>query len=98
MKRSDFLKSSLLAAGAITTGAGLNNAFALGNKQDNLSNKPFNMDYAPHQGMFAHHAGKNFLDQIQFMYDNGFRSIEDNGYLNRTVEEQEKVGNLLSKL
>jgi hydroxypyruvate isomerase len=47
---------------------------------------------------FANHAGKNFLDQIQYMYDQGFRSIEDNGYLGRPIEEQKKIGDLLAKL
>lgn len=60
--------------------------------------KTFNMDYAPHEGMFSNSAGKSFLDQIQFMYDQGFRSIEDNGYLDRPVDEQTKIGNLLAKL
>ncbi|RZL31197.1 MAG: xylose isomerase [Pedobacter sp.] len=98
MKRSEFIKNSLFTAGALTAGAGLTNTFAAENQQATLIDKPFNMDYAPHQGMFANHAGKVFLDQIQFMYDKGFRSIEDNGYLNRSIEEQEKIGNLLSKL
>ncbi len=43
-------------------------------------------------------AGSNVLDQIQFMYDQGFRSFEDNGLMNRDVAEQEKIGNLLAKL
>ncbi|WP_426325166.1 hydroxypyruvate isomerase family protein [Pedobacter sp. R-06] len=98
MKRSEFIRNSLLTAGALTTGAGLTNTFAAGKTNDTLSDKTFNLDYAPHQGMFENHAGKSFLDQIQFMYDKGFRSIEDNGYLNRSVEEQEKIGNLLAKL
>ncbi|RZK16438.1 MAG: sugar phosphate isomerase/epimerase [Pedobacter sp.] len=98
MKRSEFIRNSLLTAGAITTGSGFTNTFAAEKSDIKLINKPFNMDYAPHQGMFASHAGKSFLDQIQFMYDNGFRSIEDNGYLNRSVEEQEKIGKLLSQL
>ncbi|MFC1226288.1 hydroxypyruvate isomerase family protein [Pedobacter sp. BG31] len=98
MKRSEFIRNSLLTAGAITTGAGLTNTFAAEKTNDILSDKTFNLDYAPHQGMFQNHAGKSFLDQIQFMYDKGFRSIEDNGYLGRSVEEQEKIGNLLAKL
>lgn len=98
MKRSEFIRNSLLTAGAITTGAGLTNTFAAEKTNDTLSDKTFNLDYAPHQGMFQNHAGKSFLDQIQFMYDKGFRSIEDNGYLGRSVEEQEKIGNLLAKL
>ncbi|QDW25911.1 TIM barrel protein [Pedobacter sp. KBS0701] len=98
MKRSEFIRNSLLTAGAITTGAGLTNTFAAEKTNTMLSDKTFNLDYAPHQGMFQNHAGKSFLDQIQFMYDKGFRSIEDNGYLGRSVEEQEKIGNLLAKL
>ncbi len=98
MKRSEFIRNSLLTAGAITTGAGITNTFAAENRSTAFGDKTFNLDYAPHQGMFENHAGKSFLDQIQFMYDKGFRSIEDNGYLNRPVEEQEKIGNLLSKL
>jgi hydroxypyruvate isomerase len=98
MNRGEFIRNSLLTAGAITTGAGITNTFAAEKKNTALSDKTFNLDYAPHQGMFENHAGKSFLDQIQFMYDKGFRSIEDNGYLNRSVEEQEKIGNLLAKL
>ncbi|NII83857.1 MULTISPECIES: hydroxypyruvate isomerase family protein [unclassified Pedobacter] len=98
MKRSEFIRNSLLTAGAITTGAGITDTFAAGKPNTVFSDKTFNLDYAPHQGMFQNHAGKSFLDQIQFMYDKGFRSIEDNGYLGRPVEEQEKIGNLLAKL
>ena len=73
MKRSEFIRNSLLTAGAITTGAGLTNTFAAEKTNDILSDKTFNLDYAPHQGMFQNHAGKSFLDQIQFMFDKGFR-------------------------
>ncbi len=98
MKRSEFIRNSLFTAGAVATGTGITNTFAAGKTGDSLNDKTFNLDYAPHQGMFENHAGKGFLDQIRFMYDKGFRSIEDNGYLGRSVEEQEKIGNLLAKL
>lgn len=98
MKRSEFIRNSLFTAGAVATGTGITNTFAAGRTGDSLKDKTFNLDYAPHQGMFENHAGKSFLDQIRFMYDKGFRSIEDNGYLGRSVEEQEKIGNLLAKL
>ena len=97
MNRIEFLKSGTLAAGSLLIGQDL-----LAAGQDELSGqkkgKVFNFDFAPHEGMFANHAGKNFPDQIQYMYDQGFRSIEDNGYLNRPVEEQKKIGVLLEKL
>ena len=70
--------------------------------QDNLgdmdNNTSFKLDYAFHDGMFAQHAGQSFLDQIKFGYEHGFRSIEDNGMMSRSVQEQEQIGNLLSKL
>lgn len=58
----------------------------------------FNLDYAIHDGMFKENAGPDFVDQIQFAYDNGFRSIEDNGYMGRTVDQQNKIGDKLTKL
>lgn len=67
-------------------------------KEKPLADKPFNLDYAPHDGMFKASGGSSFLDQIKFMYDMGFRSIEDNGFMDRPVKEQEAIGSLLGKL
>jgi hydroxypyruvate isomerase len=100
MDRSSFLKNSLLASGALLAGNAVlastttscNNDIAI------APGKHFNMNYGPHDGMFKNSAGANFLDQIQFMYDQGFRSIEDNGMSSRTPAEQEKIGSLLAKL
>jgi hydroxypyruvate isomerase len=60
--------------------------------------KPFKLNYAPHDGMFKNHAGSDFIDQIKFMADQGFRSIEDNGLLGRPVEYQERIGKTLAQL
>ena len=60
--------------------------------------KAFNLTYAPHEGMFASHGGKSFLDQIRYMHSQGFNAIEDNGMLLRPVAEQEQIGSLLKKL
>ncbi|RQO71660.1 xylose isomerase [Pedobacter sp. KBW06] len=100
MKRIEFLRNSFIATGAALAGSSLSAAAApaSGSAATGLAGKTFNLDYAPHQGMFANHAGKSFLDQIQYMYDQGFRSIEDNGYLGRPIEEQKKIGDLLAKL
>jgi hydroxypyruvate isomerase len=101
MNRIDFIRNSFAAAGTLVVGSSLNTVVAKEQrpKQDfALGGKTFNLDYAPHQGMFKNSAGDNFLDQIRFMYDHGFRSIEDNGYLKRPVEEQTKIGELLAKL
>jgi len=60
--------------------------------------KPFDLNYAPHFGMFKNHAGPGELDQLQFMYDQGFTALEDNELMGRPVELQEKIGNKLAKL
>ena len=60
--------------------------------------KPFELNYAPHFGMFKNHAGPNELDQLQFMYDQGFTALEDNELMGRPVELQEKIGEKLAKL
>lgn len=58
----------------------------------------FKMNYAPHDGMFKNSAGADFIDQIKFAADQGFRAIEDNGMLDRSVADQEKIGKTLSQL
>jgi hydroxypyruvate isomerase len=95
MKRRNFLTKTLGAS----AGTMLLSDLTAGKTslQPGTGEKTFTLNFAPHDGMFTNHAGKDFLDQIKFMYDAGFRAIEDNGFLNRPVEEQEKIGALLSK-
>lgn len=96
MKRGKFIQNSLMAAGAVVSGSTLTGLSA--KKNEKVQGTTFRMNYAPHEGQFTNHAGKSFLDQIQFMYDQGFRAIEDNGYLKRSIQEQEAIGNILAKL
>lgn len=96
MKRSDFIKSSgLLFGSSLLVPAPAKAAIK---EKNTMLGDPFRLDYAPHQGMFNASAGKNFLDEIKYMYDLGFRSIEDNGMPGRPVDEQKKIGELLTKL
>ena len=60
--------------------------------------KPFELNYAPHFGMFKNHAGPSELDQLQFMYDQGFTALEDNELMGRPVALQEKIGEKLANL
>lgn len=95
MERRNFIQQSFLAgAGMLAT----NNLSAANNRNNYSVEKPFHLDYAVHDGMFKNSAGPVFTDQIQFAYDNGFRAIEDNGFMDRPVAEQEKIGNTLAKL
>jgi len=95
MKRRKFLQNSLLTSAGVMSGAGL---MAQSPQQLAAAGQPFVMDFGIHDGMFRNNGGDNFLDQIRWAYDQGFRSIEDNGMMGRSVEEQKKIGDLLEKL
>ena len=43
----------------------------------------FRLKYAPHFGMFKHHAGEDLVDQLKFAADQGFTAWEDNGMAGR---------------
>lgn len=55
------------------------------------SDSGFKLKYAPHFGMFRHHAGNDLVDQVKFMADEGFTALEDNGMGGRPVEVQEAI-------
>ena len=97
MKRRNFLQQSLLAGGSLVTGSAIANTTreTIGTS---LAEKPFNLNYAIHDGMFSNHGGADFTDQIKYAYDMGFRGIEDNGMMGRTIEQQKKIGDTLAKL
>jgi hydroxypyruvate isomerase len=48
--------------------------------------------------MFKSSASGGIFDELRFMADQGFRSLEDNGLLKRSIEDQEKIGKLLNEL
>ncbi|MCH7400274.1 hydroxypyruvate isomerase family protein [Belliella kenyensis] len=58
----------------------------------------FKLNYGPHFGMFEQHAGKDLMSQLDFMADQGFRSLEDNGMLGRSTDDQNKISKRLEKL
>ena len=97
MQRRKFMQQSLLAGGAILTSSA--NVFAKSNIENlTAGEKPFHLNYGFHDGMFKNHAGDDFIEQIKFGYDNGFRSIEDNGMSGRPEDQQKKIGDMLAKL
>lgn len=59
---------------------------------------PFTMDYAPHFGMFRNSAGDDLVAQLEYLHDQGFRSIEDNGMRGRSVADQERIATAMSRL
>jgi hydroxypyruvate isomerase len=67
-------------------------------QQSQLLEESFKLKYAPHFGMFRHSAGEDLLDQLQFMADQGFRAMEDNGMKGREVAVQEKIASKMANL
>jgi hydroxypyruvate isomerase len=102
MERRKFIRNSFLSGAAIATASQslADGRFVRIQSETTRTeaNKPFNLDYAFHDGMFKNNGGDDFLDQIKWAYDQGFRSIEDNGMMSRPVEQQKKIGDLLGKL
>ena len=96
MQRRKFMQQGLLAGGSLLTMSAAMGKDGAGPQPDD--NKPFQCNYGFHDGMFKNHGGADFIDQIKFAYDMGFRSIEDNGMMKRTVDLQKKIGDTLAKL
>lgn len=94
MKRRDFVKNTALSSGVITLGGAFSYA-SMNNKMVSATN--FNLKYAPHFGMFKHHAGEDLIDQLNFMADQGFTAFEDNGLMGRDITVQTKIGETLAK-
>ena len=89
MFRRNFLKSSALGSSV---------AFFPFEKiiYDYPKNK-FNLNYAPHFGMFKHSAGEDLIDQLNFMADEGFTAFEDNNLKKRSISDQNKIASTLTK-
>ena len=96
MQRRNFMQQTLLAGGALLA-APFVQAKATPKKVADDS-KPFNLNYGIHDGMFKNHAGPDFIEQIKFAHSMGFRSIEDNGMMRRSVDQQKKIGETLARL
>ena len=95
MKRRLFIKKSIvLGAFPFIT----SNLIARNRSDKIIVDKPFNLNYAPHFGMFKNNAGENLIDQIQYMYDRGFRALEDNGMKNRSISTQNKISSKMASL
>lgn len=94
MKRRNFL-----ATGALST-AGL----ALGTQQLTARNgespkqsHTFKMDYAPHFRMFRESAPGGILNELDFMAERGFKSLEDNDMKKRPLDMQKKIAAKMEK-
>jgi len=91
MKRRTFAQTTALA------GLGLSTT-PLWSRQNKVGVPyKYNLKYAPHLGMFRHHAGNDPIDQLNFMADQGFTTFEDNDMRNRELSLQEKMAQTMEK-
>jgi hydroxypyruvate isomerase len=60
--------------------------------------KKFKLKYAPSLGQFQQHAGKDPIDQLKFMADEGFLAMFDNGLPGKPPELQEKIATEMGRL
>jgi hydroxypyruvate isomerase len=91
MDRRGFLTAGAAVAGLAAAGTQVTGAAP-------TAATPFRLKYAPHFGMFRHHAGEDLLDQLKFIADQGFRAFEDNSMRSRPVEVQERIAREMQRL
>ena len=95
MKRRNFLKKTMAtgstAIAASTIGMPVVARSLPGKKFKLFEKYQFNLNYAPHFGMFRNLAGDDLIDQIKFMSDVGFTAMEDNGMKSRARDMQDAL-------
>ena len=99
MNRREFVATSAAAGLSLATGAAVSASTKSASTtavQDSSENR-FQLKYAPHFGMFRHHAESD-VDQLKFAREQGFVAWEDNGMMGRSVEDQEKLASAMSEL
>ena len=84
MKRRNFIQNSTLSAASLMV---VNPLFSNNNPKPNHI---YNLNYAPHFGMFKNHAGSDIFNQLEFIKDQGFKAFEDNGMKNRDAKNSRK--------
>ena len=91
MKRRSFIKKGAATASIMGLGITGLSAMTASDVTKQQAANAFQLNYAPHLGMFKNLAGENPIDQLNFMADQGFTAFEDNGMKNRSVSLQEKM-------
>ena len=91
MNRRNFIINSAFASTAL-----ISTNYLFSSDTDNTRHN-FNLNYAPHLGMFTNSAGTDPVDQLKFMYDQGFTAFEDNNMKKRDVNLQNRLADFMSK-
>jgi hydroxypyruvate isomerase len=94
MERRNFIRQ---AAGGVLL-AGVSGMAAEAAVSRSSNGAKFTLKYAPSLGMFKQHAGKDPVDNLKFIADQGFRAAYDLGMIGRPPAEQEKIAGEAQKL
>ena len=92
MQRRTFGQLSALGAGSWMVSSQVKHRALLN------ETKTFPLHFAPHPGMFRHHAGEELIAQLEFIADKGFTAFEDNDMRMRPMGEQAKIAATMSRL
>ncbi len=96
MERRNFLKVGAVSGMALS---GLTNFAGAAESEVTVSNsEKFKLKYAPGLGIFREHAGKDPIDNMKFIADQGFTAMFDNGLMNKPLGLQEKIAGELARL
>ena len=94
MDRRDFITAGAVAVAAALS---ISKKPALAQEQNAPENGKFKLRYAPSFGQFEKHAGKDLIDQIKFMADEGFSAMFDNGLMGKSSQQQEAIAKELDR-
>ena len=90
-------RAFISAAGGAAV-AGVATAASVSTTDDEKSDAPFKLKYAPHFGMFNAVSGDDRLDQLRYAREQGFTAWEDNGMPGRSAADQKKIGDEMRRL
>ena len=90
MKRRNFLASGTLAVAGLSLGHA---SLASSTPQSHS----FQLDYAPHFGMFKNSTPGGVLNELDFMAERGFKSLEDNEMKKRSLADQKAIASRMEK-
>lgn len=97
MNRRKFIQKGALTGSLFTFGGNViaNNLLS----ENKISEKySFNLNYAPHEGMFKAHAGEDINSQLDFIASQGFTAFEDNEMRNRSISQQNEIAKKMEQL
>lgn len=93
MKRRNFLTAGALSTAGLALGTQALGTTSASFDQDHT----FQLDYAPHFGMFRESAPGGVLNELDFMAERGFKSLEDNDMKKRPLDMQKKIAAKMEK-